>query len=418
MSPFVPKSVQYLRGYTFALFKSDLLAGVGVGIIALPLAMAFAIASGVPPERGLYTAIVAGFLISALGGSRVQIGGPTGAFVVILYDIMQRTGYAGLCTSTLLAAAILILLGLFRLGSWIKYVPHPLIVGFTTGIAVLIFSSQVKDFFGLQMATPPADFIAKWIAYVQALPTLDPTISLLSAGTLALILFLRRYVPKIPWGILAIAVATGTATFGHLSVATIASRFGEIPRSLPWPDLSCFSFSLGLTQEVWIDAVSIAFLGGIESLLCAVVADGMMGGRHRSNCELIAQGIANLGSILFGGIPATGAIARTATSVKMGAKTPVAGMIHALTLLAILLFLAPIVSAIPLCALAAILFVVAWNMSELSHFIRLLRAPLGDRFILLTAFLLTVFVEPFVYEADECSFKGSPTQPSSFGSRS
>jgi SulP family sulfate permease len=391
---FIPKSFLYLRnGYRFATFKKDLLAGLTVGIIALPLAMAFAIASDVSPERGLYTAIVAGFLISLLGGSRVQIGGPTGAFVVIVYGIIQRTGYEGLCLSTIIAAFILILLGIFRIGSWIKYVPNPLITGFTTGIAVIIFSTQIKDFFGLQIGTPPADFLEKWMAYFKAFPTFDPLTVSLAAGTLGLIVLLRRFTPWLPWGICAIVVATAICMLLHLPVETIHSRFGEIPRSLPTASLPRFSIPIDNFKEIFIDGITIAFLGAIESLLSAVIGDGLTGGRHRSNCELIAQGIANFGSIIFGGIPATGAIARTAANVKTGAQTPVAGMIHAVVLFLILYCLAPIVSQIPLAALSAVLIMVSWNMSEMNHFARLLKAPNEDRIILLTAFFLTVFVD-------------------------
>ena len=391
---FIPKSYLYLRNnYRVATFKKDLLAGLTVGIIALPLAMAFAIASGVSPERGLYTAIIAGFLISLLGGSRIQIGGPTGAFVVIVYGIIQRTGYEGLCMSMVIAAILLILLGIFRIGSWIKYVPAPLITGFTTGIAVIIFSTQIKDFFGLNMGTPPADFIEKWMAYFKAFPTFNSLTLALAAGTLGVILFIRRYTPWLPWGITAIVLATAICMFFHLPIETIQSRFGEIPRSLPIPSLPCLTIHADTFREIFIDGVTIAFLGAIESLLSAVIGDGMIGGRHRSNCELIAQGIANFGSVIFGGIPATGAIARTAANVKTGAQTPVAGMIHALVLFFILYCLAPIVSQIPLAALSAVLVMVSWNMSEVSHFSRLLKGPSGDRIILLTAFLLTVFVD-------------------------
>jgi SulP family sulfate permease len=391
---FIPKSYLYLReGYTFAIFKKDLLAGLTVGIIALPLAMAFAIASGVEPERGLYTAIVAGFLVSLLGGSRIQIGGPTGAFVVIVYGIVQRTGYNGLCISTLIAAVILVLLGLLRIGSWIKYVPHPLIVGFTSGIAVVIFSTQVKDFLGLKMGTPPADFAQKWLSYFDAFPTFDPLTFSMAAGTLGLILSIRRFVPRLPWGIGAIVLATAVSMAFHLPLETIHSRFGEMTRGLPFPSLPHFSIPEEQFKELFIDGITIAFLGSIESLLSAVIGDGMIGGRHRSNCELIAHGIANLGSVLFGGIPATGAIARTAANVKTGAQTPMAGMIHAITLLLILYFLAPVVSEIPLAALSAVLVMVSWNMSEARHFIRLLKTPMEDRIILVTAFLLTVFID-------------------------
>lgn len=391
---FIPKSLLYLRaGYTLSTFRKDLVAGVTVGIIALPLAMAFAIASGTTPDRGLFTAIIAGFLISALGGSRVQIGGPTGAFVVIVYGIIQRTGYEGLALSTLLAALFLILFGLFKLGSWIKYVPHPLITGFTTGIAVLIFSSQIKDFFGLNMGIPPAPFLEKWAAYAAASGSVHIPTLLLSLSTFAIILFVRRWTPKIPWGIAAIVLATFFSWVFDLPVETIQSKFGQIPNQLPIPSWPSFHIPEGKFSEVILDAVAIAFLGGIESLLSAVIGDGMIGGRHKSNCELVAQGIANIGSILFGGIPATGAIARTATNVKTGAQTPMAGMIHALTLFAIILFFAPVVSLIPLGGLAAVLMMVAWNMSEIDHFVHLFKAPIGDVAILLTAFLLTVFVD-------------------------
>lgn len=391
---FIPKAYVCLKGYSFSKFRRDLLAGITVGIIALPLAMAFAIASGTTPERGLYTAIIAGFLISALGGSRVQIGGPTGAFVVIIYDIIQRTGYEGLAISTLIAAVLLIFLGIFRIGSWIKYVPHPLITGFTTGIAVIIFSSQIKDFFGLQMGTPPAEFVEKWMAYFKALPTLHLPTLLLAAGTLGLILGIRKWIPRIPWGIGSIVIATLVAYFAHLPVETIQSKFGQIPSQIPFPSLPSFQIgSEGRLMEIIMDGIAIAFLGAIESLLSCVIADGMIGTRHKSNCELVGQGIANFGAILFGGIPATGAIARTAANVKTGGQTPIAGMIHSVTLFLIILLLAPIVSQVPLAALAAVLMMVAWNMSEVHHFIRLLRAPVGDVAILLTAFLLTVFVD-------------------------
>ncbi len=391
---FIPKSYLLLKHYTWQIFRHDVLAGVTVGVIALPLAMAFAIASGVTPERGLFTAIVAGFLISLLGGSRVQIGGPTGAFVVIVYGIIARNGYDGLAVCTLIAGLILIVMGLCRAGSFIKYVPRPLITGFTTGIAVIIFSSQMKDFFGLKLGALPADFIDQWIAYMHSFSTFDLPTCLTALGTLAFILILRRFFPRIPWSISAIVVATLLTVFFHLPIETIETRFGDLPRTLPIPHLPSLYIPYNQLAEYLFDALAIAFLGGIESLLSAVISDGMIErGRHKSNCELVGQGIANLASILFGGIPATGAIARTAASVKSGARTPVAGMIHALVLFLIILFLAPLVSKIPLAALAAILVMVAWNMSEAHHFIRLLRAPWGDRSILLIAFFLTVFVD-------------------------
>ena len=391
---FMPKSWICLKEkYTFLLFKKDLFAGITVGIVALPLAMAFAIASGVTPESGLYTAIIAGFLISLLGGSRHQIGGPTGAFVVIIYGIVQRQGYDGLVIATLIAAVILIAVGLSRLGKLIKYIPYPLVTGFTTGIAVIIFSSQVKDFLGLKMSHVPADFIPKWQAMLQALPSWDPATFCVAAGTLALIIVIRRFFPIIPWGIASITLSTAICWGLGLPVETILSRFGEIPRTLPAPGLPEFTISLPEWHTIIPDAITIAFLAGIESLLSAVVADGMAGTRHKSNCELVGQGIANIGSVFFGGIPATGAIARTATNIKTGGKTPVAGMIHALTIFFIILAFAPIVSKIPLPALSAVLVMVAWNMSELAHFRHLFKSSSGDVIILLSTFILTVLAD-------------------------
>ena len=390
----LPQSLLSLRkGYSFEDFKKDLIAGITVAVISIPLAMAFAIASGVTPDRGLFTAIVAGFLISALGGSRYQIGGPTGAFVVILYGVVQRTGYEGLAVSSLIAALLILAVGLFRLGTWIKYVPHPLVTGFTTGIAVVVFSAQMKDFFGLSMAAVPADFIEKWAAYFKAFGTLNPATVCLSIGTLSLIVFLRKFAPKIPWGISAIAAATLICYFFDLPVETIRSKFGQIPSGLPSPHLPSFAILHENFAEVVKNALAIAFLGSIESLLSAVIADGMTGTRHHPNSELIGQGIANFASTLFGGIPATGAIARTAANVKSGAQTPVAGMLNAFFLLLILMFCAPVVSLVPLSALAAVLIVVAWNMSEKHHFASLLKAQNSDVLILLIAFFFTVFVD-------------------------
>jgi len=387
---FIPKSFLFLRRYSLSFFKKDLHAGLTVGIVAVPLAMAFAIASGVDPERGLWTGIIAGFLISFLGGSRVQIGGPTGAFVVVVYSIVQRHGYDGLAMATLIAAVLLVLMGLFRLGSLIKYVPHPLTTGFTAGIAVVIFSSQMKDFFGLQIASVPADFLGKWNAYFHALSSWQGATLALAAGTLGLIFLVKRYLPSVPWGIFAIFAATAFCWAFPIPVDTISSRFGEMPRGLPMPT---FDFAFSKFFTVFPDAVTIALLAGIESLLSAVIADGMTGGRHKSNCELVAQGIANFGSVIFGGIPATAAIARTATNIKTGAQTPMAGMIHAVSLFLIMYFFAPLVGKIPLAALASVLIVVCWNMSEVPHFIRLFKAPKGDVAILLTAFFLTVLVD-------------------------
>lgn len=391
---FIPKLFICLKkGYSLSTFKKDLMAGVTIGIIALPLAMAFGIASGVSPEKGLITAIVAGFLISALGGSRVQIGGPTGAFVILVYTIVQRSGYEGLALSTLIAALFLILLALFRLGSWIKYIPHPLIVGFTSGLALCIFSTQIKDFFGFKIAALPVEFIDKWETYFHSFHTLHLPTFLLGIGTLALILAIRRWAPKVPWGIAAIAISTLVAFIFDLPVETIQSKFGQIPNKIPLPAFPNLSIPIEQLGQTLMDAIAIAFLGGIESLLSCVIADGMTGSKHRSNVELLGQGIANIGSVLFGGIPATGAIARTAANVKSGAQTPVAGIIHAITLLGIVLFLSPIVSQIPLASLSAVLMMVAWNMSEMNHFLRLCRAPAADVVILVASFFLTVLVD-------------------------
>lgn len=393
LNEFIPKSWICLKNYNLNFFKSDLIAGFTVGVVALPLAMAFAIASGLSPEKGIYTAIIAGFLISLLSGSRLQIGGPTGAFVVIIYEIVQVFGYEGLAVITLLAGVILLLAALFRLGALVKYIPYPLITGFTTGIAVIIFSSQIKDFFGLNLNLVPAEFISKWVALISAFPTLHLSTCLLSLGTLLFIIAIRRFFPVIPWGITAVVGATLISWGFNLPVETIESRFGSIPRLLPTPYLPEWSLPISEVVKLIPYAITVAFLAGIEALLSAVVADGMSGTRHKSNCELMAQGIANIGSILFGGIPATGAIARTATNIKTGAKTPVAGIVHAFTLLLILLVFAPLVSQIPLAALSAILIMVAWNMSEIHHFRHLFKAPKSDIIILLTTFVLTVFVD-------------------------
>lgn len=389
---FIPKSIICFReGYTKEYFFNDLFAGLSVGVIALPLALAFAIASGVAPERGLYTAIVAGFLISLLGGSRVQIGGPTGAFVVIIYAVVQKYGYDGLATATLIAAIIMILMGLARIGSFLKFIPYPVTTGFTTGIAVVIASSQIKDFFGLDIEKVPPEFIEKYKTYFEIAHTWNIAALLVAFSTLVLIFILRRYCPKCPGTIIAVILTTIVTYLLDLPIETIESKYQGIPSVLPSPVLP--SFSLQLIKQVFPDAITIALLGAIESLLSAVVADGMTGNKHRSNCELIAQGLANIGSIIFGGIPATGAIARTSANIKMGAKTPVAGMVHSFTLLLIMLFFAPLAGKIPLPALAGVLIFVAWNMSELPHFIEILKGEKGDALILLITFLLTVLID-------------------------
>lgn len=389
---FIPKSITCFReGYTWQHFLHDLFAGISVGVIALPLALAFAIGSGVPPERGLFTAIVAGFLISFLGGSRVQIGGPTGAFVVIVYAIVQKYGYDGLAVATLIAGVLMILMGLARFGVLLKFIPFPVTVGFTTGIAVVIFSSQLKDFFGLQIENVPPEFIEKCSILCQFAHTTNIWAFCIAFSTLVLIFVLRHFYPKLPGAIIAVSLATLTAQFFQLPVATIESKFGEIPNLLPAPAFPTFSYEL--IKTVFPDAITIALLGAIESLLSAVVADGMTGHKHRSNGELVAQGFANIGSILFGGIPATGAIARTTANIRLGAKTPVAGMIHAITLLLLMVFLAPLAGKIPLAALAAVLVFVAWNMSELPHFFEILKGTKGDAGVLIITFLLTVLID-------------------------
>jgi SulP family sulfate permease len=387
---FVPKSIVCLRDYSWSQFRADLGAGVVVGLVALPLAMAFAIASGVPPERGLYTAIVAGFLISLLGGSRVQIGGPTGAFVVIVAGIVAKFGYNGLVLATLMAGVLLLIMGFARLGSVVKFIPYPVTTGFTSGIAVIIFSSQVKDIFGLPLASVPAEFLEKWAAYGQVLARFNPWALGIAAFTAGLIaLWPKSW--KLPASIVALTLSAAAVGIWRLPVETIASRFGGVPSSLP--HLSLPDFSAAQMRLLLPSAVTVALLAAIESLLSAVVADGMINGRHKSNLELVAQGAANLASPLFGGIPATGAIARTATNVKNGGRTPVAGMVHALTLALILLAAGSLAAKIPLAALAGVLVVVCWHMSEWRSFKALLSGPKNDVLVLLITFLLTVLVD-------------------------
>jgi sulfate permease, SulP family len=387
----VPKLVTTLKGYTRPQFTADLTAGVIVGIVALPLAIAFAIASGVSPDRGLYTAIIGGFLISALGGSRVQIGGPTGAFVVIVYGIVQKFGVDGLIVATLMAGVFLVILGAVKLGSVIKFIPHPVVIGFTSGIAVIIFSSQVKDFLGLRMGTIPADFLEKWTAFAQHLGSVNPYSLAVSTMAIAVIVVWPRINRRVPGPFVALVVATVVVQLFHLPVETIGSRFGGISASLP--HLALPHPTAAQLKLLIVPAFTIALLGAVESLLSAVVADGMIGGRHRSNMELVGQGIANIVTPLFGGIPATGAIARTATNVKNGGRTPIAGIVHALTLLVITLFFGRWAALIPLAALAAILVVVAYHMSEWRAFRAELTAPRSDVVVLLITFVLTVLVD-------------------------
>ena len=389
---YTPKLLTVFReGYSAATFRADAIAGLTVAIVALPLAMALGIASGASPDKGLITAVVAGFLISALGGSRVQVGGPTGAFVVVIFNVIANHGYDGLLVATLLAGLILIFAGVLRFGQMIKYIPHPVVTGFTAGIAVIIASSQVKDFLGLAIDKVPADFLPKWQAYLGVLPSASWATIGVGVGALALIIMLRRWSPRLPGFLIAVVASSFAVALFNLPVDTIGSRFPDIPAGLPMPSLPEISFAK--INAVLPSAFTIAFLAGIEALLSAVVADGMTGTRHRSNQELIGQGVANIGSALFGGLPATGAIARTATNIRSGAKTPVAGMMHAAFLLLFILFGADLMAYVPMAALAAILFMVAWGMSEYQRFLALLRMPNSDRAVLLLTFGLTVLVD-------------------------
>lgn len=388
---FRPKLIDTLKHYDRHQFLKDAMAGIMVGIVALPLAIAFAIASGVPPEKGLYTAVIAGFLISALGGSRVQIGGPTGAFIVVVYGIVQTHGLNGLIIATFMAGILLILMGVLRLGAVIKFIPYPLITGFTSGIALLIFSSQIKDLAGLDMGTVPASFLAKWQSYAAHLSTINWYSLAIALATATIILLWPKVSRRIPGSLVALLITTLVVQLLHLPVDTIGSRFGVISFGFPAPSLPPLEMD-SITQLIR-PAITIALLGGIESLLSAVVADGMTGGNHRSNTELIAQGIANMASSLFGGIPATGAIARTATNIKNGGRTPVAGIVHALTLLLILLFVGKWVAFIPMATLAGILVIVAYHMCEWKSFVSVLKGPRNDSIVLLVTFFLTVLLD-------------------------
>ncbi|MDA3929054.1 MAG: SulP family inorganic anion transporter [Prolixibacteraceae bacterium] len=388
---FKPKLFTILKnGLSPKQISSEIMAGIVVGIVALPLAIAFAVASGVSPEKGLITAIVAGFIISFLGGSRVQIGGPTGAFIIIVYGIVEQYGIDGLIISTVMAGVILILFGVLKLGTLLKFFPHPLIVGFTSGIALVIFSTQIKDAFGLEITKVPSGFLEKWQLYFNKIDTLNPTALLLTLITIAIVLFSKKITKKIPGSFIAIILITAAVQILNLPVTTIESFFGEIPRNI---SISIPHFQLSDLSNYIAPALTIALLGGIESLLSAVVSDGMISGNHRSNTELIAQGIANIVTPFFGGIPATGAIARTATNVKNGGRTPIAGIIHALTLLLIMLFFGKWAKLIPMSCLAGILIVVAYNMSEWRTFVSILKSSWFDIIVLLTTFTLTVLVD-------------------------
>lgn len=387
-----PKLLTTLKGYTTKTFISDLIAGIIVGVVALPLAIAFGIASGVSPEKGLVTAVIAGFLISVLGGSRVQIGGPTGAFIVIVYGIVERFGVDGLVIATIMAGTMLIAMGLLQLGTIIKFMPYPIVVGFTSGIALVIFSSQIKDFFGLEVAKPvPADFIEKWQYYFSNFSAINLYALGIGVFTVFVSLFWNKINKRIPGTLIALIVSTIAVTFMELPVETIGSRFGAIPSSIPPPFIPTIDFET--FRLLLAPAFTIAMLGAIESLLSAMVADGATGGRHRSNTELIGQGIANIITPFFGGIPATGAIARTMTNIRNGGKTPVAGIIHAVVLLMILLFFGKLAGLIPMSCLAGILIVVSYNMSEWRSFKGLFRNSKSDVTVLLLTFFLTVIVD-------------------------
>lgn len=389
---FLPKTIKVLKeGYDTNTFLKDIIAGVIVGIVALPLSIALAISSGVKPEQGIFTAIIAGFLISLFGGSRVQIGGPTGAFVVIVYSIVQKYGYEGLALAGIMAGFILIVLGLMQFGSVIKYIPYPVTIGFTSGIALLIFTSQLKDFFGLPVDELPSEFLEKIHALFINMKDINYYSLLIGTFTIIISILWSKRFKKIPGSLVAIITTTLIVQLFDLPIDTIGSVFGKVPNMFPMPKIP--SFNLELIKELFPSALTIAILAGIESLLSAVVADGMIGTRHNSNMELIAQGIANVFSPIFGGIPATGAIARTATNIKNGGRTPFAGMFHALTLLLIMLFLGKLAVLIPMATLAGILIIVSYNMSEIHHFIKLRKAPKSDFFILIITFGLTVLTD-------------------------
>lgn len=387
----VPKLFTCIKGYNTEQFVKDFIAGIIVAVIALPLSIALAISSGVSPEKGLYTAIIGGFIVSFLGGSRVQIGGPTGAFIIIVYGIIQKYGLAGLTVSTIIAGVFLILMGLFKFGKVLKYIPYPIITGFTSGIAVSIFSTQMTDFFGLKIKSVPAEFIPKWSAYISHANTINLQTFLIGLLTLTIIIAWPKINKKIPGTLIALIVATVATMVFKLNVATIGSRFGDIPSTLP--KVAVHGINIAMIKELIAPSITIAILAAIESLLSAVVADGMIGGNHRSNMELIAQGVANIFSGLFGGIPVTGAIARTAANIKNGGRTPITGMVHAIALLFIMLLFMPYVKLVPMSSLAAILIMVSYNMGDWEAFGRLRKAPKSDAAVFLITFLLTLLLD-------------------------
>ncbi len=392
---FKPKLFSTLKGYNRKTFMADLMAGIIVGIVALPLAIAFGIASGVSPEKGIITAIVAGFIISVAGGSKIQIGGPTGAFIIIIYGIIQKYGFQGLTIATLMAGIFLILFGILRLGTIIKYIPYPIIVGFTSGIAVTIFTTQIKDLFGLTMADVPSDFIEKWIAYIHDFGTIDLWSSVIGILSIVVIVLSPRLSKKIPGSLIAIILMTLLALllknhFGATTIETIGDRFA-INSQLPEAQLPTLSWDT--IKALVPPALTIAILGAIESLLSATVADGVIGDHHDSNTELIGQGLANLATPLFGGIPATGAIARTMTNINNGGRTPIAGIVHAVVLLLIFLFLMPLAQYIPMACLAGVLVVVSYGMCGWRSFLLLLKNPKSDVTVLIITFLLTIIFD-------------------------
>ena len=392
---FRPKLLDTLRNYNRKSFMTDLMAGVIVGIVALPLAIAFGIASGVTPEKGIITAIVAGLIISVLGGSKVQIGGPTGAFIIIIYGIIQQYGIEGLAIATFMAGIFLVLFGLLHLGTIIKYIPYPIVVGFTSGIAVTIFTTQIKDLFGLQLSSVPSDFIEKWIVYIQNMSTTDMWTAIIGIASVVVIAITPRFSKKIPGSLIAIILMTVVALLlknfaGVSSIETIGDRF-SISSELPEAHVPAMTWET--IKQLVSPAITIAILGAIESLLSATVADGVIGDHHDSNTELIAQGVANLASPLFGGIPATGAIARTMTNINNGGRTPIAGIIHAGVLLLIFLFLMPLAQYIPMACLAGVLVVVSYGMSGWRSFLALMKNPKSDVTVLIITFLLTIIFD-------------------------
>lgn len=388
---FKPVFFDEVKTYSLAKLKADLFAGITVGIVALPLAMAFAIACGISPERGIYTAIIAGFLISAFSGSRLQIGGPTGAFIVIISSIYLKYGDSGLMASTLIAGALLIVMGFFKMGNLIKYIPFPVVVGFTSGIAVVILSTQINDILGLRLTDAPGEILLKLMYYFEHISRFNPWALVVSFLTVAVIITCNKISRRLPALLISMLVVSIFSVLLNLPVETIGDRFGELPRTLPMPKLLFPSFS-DISQLI-MPACTIALLAGIESLLSATVADSMTGDRHRPNTELTAQGIGNIGSVIFGGIPATGAIARTATNIKSGAQTPVAGMIHAVVLLLVLAIFAPQAKAIPMAVLSGIMVVICYNMSEYRTFVRMFYAPKSDWAVMLVTFLVTVIFD-------------------------